>query len=140
MPKGNCRAPGEPAESEQFLLAEEESIRRPVEADANKVRGGKRKRGQTRGNWFTGGGPGFLGSPAQQGAPPPAAAVPPVRVRPRGWAKPLAQGAQCLQNTAKHRKTPRNKAKKIGIRTKKGAPIGAPWDRVKADGGITAGP
>ncbi len=47
--------PVEAAGSEQGLLAEEESIRMPVKADANKVRGGKRKRGQTRGNLFTSG-------------------------------------------------------------------------------------
>ncbi len=47
--------PVEAAESEQFLLVKEGSIRMSAEADANKVRGGEKKRGQTRGNLFTGG-------------------------------------------------------------------------------------
>ena len=52
---GYCRMPVEAAVSGQFLLAEKGSIRVSVEADANKVRGGKRKHGLTRGNLFTGG-------------------------------------------------------------------------------------
>ncbi len=47
--------PVEAAGCEQFLLAKEESIRVSAEADANKVRGGERKHGQTRGNLFTSG-------------------------------------------------------------------------------------
>ena len=38
-----------------------------VEADANKVRGGERKRGQTRGNMFTGGCARFLGQTCAAG-------------------------------------------------------------------------
>ncbi len=78
----------EAAGSEQFLLAKEGFIRVAAEADANKVRGGERKRGQTRGTCSPADDRGFAGALHSRAHPPPAAAAPNVRVRPRGWAKP----------------------------------------------------
>ncbi len=54
--------PVEAAGSEQFLLAKEGFIRVAAEADANKVRGEERKRGQTRGTCSPAEARGFSGT------------------------------------------------------------------------------
>ncbi len=63
--------------------------------------------------------------------PPPTAAAPNVRVRPRGWAKPLAQGAQYPQNTAKSKE--RSACKQSRRQSTKSATV-APTKAVRSVG------
>ncbi len=86
-----------PAESQYFSLTEE-SIRMPVEAAVSEQGSRWQKETATRGEFIPQEGHRFrLQADVSPAEPPPqeAAAAPHVRVRPRGWAKPLAQGAQC---------------------------------------------
>ncbi len=89
--------------SPKRIAAKERSVRMPVEAAGSERGSRQQEETATRGEFIHLRAAVFAcrrtTSPAQP-APQEAAAAPNVRVRPRGWAKPLAQGAQCPQNTA----------------------------------------